>query len=292
MTTLLKYHILGNDYLVADPALGALAPDAGATRALCDRRTGVGADGVLYGPLPAANPAADAQDAFEVRVFNADGSECVRSANGLRIFARYLREHGRTDRDEITLRTPGGDVRVLLGTPVTAASTIDLGPWTHHSPALSDGPELIGAPLEIEPGTTVRATAVHNGVPHLVALVDDATPELAARLGPGIVGFAGFAERPNAELLTVEDRRTLRIQIWERGVGYAPASGSGACAAACAAYRLGLTEPTVTVVMPGGTVAVEITQDERVLLSGASSRVGRVTLADEFLTRLVPGRPR
>ncbi|WP_369363131.1 diaminopimelate epimerase [Streptomyces sp. CG4] len=291
MTTLMKYHTLGNDYLVADPELGAPAPGATATRVLCDRRTGVGADGVLYGPLPAADPAADPQDTFEVRVFNSDGSECARNANGLRIFARYLREHGRTRRDEVTLRTPGGDVRVRLGSPVTAASTIDLGSWTHHSPAVAGGAELVGVPLEIEPGTQVNATAVHNGVPHLVALVDDATAELAARLGPAIVGYAGFAERPNAELLTVEDRRTLRIQIWERGVGYALASGSGACAAACAAYRLGLTDPSVTVVMPGGTVAVEITGDERVLLSGPSSCVGQVTLADEFVPHLHGERP-
>ncbi len=291
MTTLTKYHIFGNDYLVADPELGAPAPGAAATRVLCDRRTGVGADGVLYGPLPAAVPVIGPQSTFDVRVFNSDGSECARNANGLRIFARYLREHGRTHHDEITLRTPGGDVRVRLGSSVTAASTIDLGSWTHHGPGRADGEEMVGVPLEIEPGTTVNATAVHNGVPHLVALVDDATAALAARIGPRIVGYAGFAERPNAELLTVEDRRTLRIQIWERGVGYAPASGSGACAAACAAYRLGLTDPSVTVVMPGGTVAVEITKDERVLLSGSSSRVGQVTLADEFMTHLQAERP-
>ncbi|MEU7424578.1 diaminopimelate epimerase [Streptomyces sp. NPDC040750] len=286
MTTLLKYHTLGNDYLVADPELGAPAPGATATRALCDRRTGIGADGVLYGPLPAAGGAAGPQDAFGVRVFNSDGSECARNANGLRIFARYLREHGRTRRDEITLRTPGGDVSVRLGSPVTAPGTIDLGSWTHHAPAPADGEELIGVPLEIEPGTELTATAVHNGVPHLVALVDDATAELAARIGPKIVEYAGFAERPNAELLTVEDRRTVRIQIWERGVGYALASGSGACAAACAAYRLGLTDPSMTVVMPGGTVSVEITKDERVLLSGPSSYVGQITLADEFVPHL------
>ncbi|MFE2385545.1 diaminopimelate epimerase [Streptomyces misionensis] len=296
MTTLVKYHALGNDYLVADPELGAPAPGATATRALCDRRTGVGADGVLYGPLP--GPGTDPQGVFQVRVFNADGTECGRNANGLRIFARYLREHGRTHQDELTLRTPGGDVRVRLGGSATAACTIDLGSWTHRIATVADGgqvagdAEMVGVPLEIEPGTTVHATAVHNGVPHLVALVDDATTELAARIGPRIVGYAGFAERPNAELLTVEDRRTLRVRIWERGVGHTPASGSGACAAACAAHRLGLTDPAVNVVMPGGTVGVEITEDERVLLSGPTSLVGRVTLADEFVPLLRARTPR
>ncbi|ATL85208.1 diaminopimelate epimerase [Streptomyces malaysiensis] len=292
MTTLLKYHTLGNDYLVADPELGAPLPGATATRVLCDRRTGIGADGVLYGPLPATQPTAGPADTFDVRVFNADGSECARNANGLRLFARYLREHGRTTQDEITLRTPGGAVSVRLGRPVTAPGTIDLGSWTHHSPALADGEELVGASLRLGPDTGLHVTAVHNGVPHLVSLVDDATPELAARIGPEIVAYPGFTERPNAELLTVEDRRTLRLQIWERGVGYAPASGSGACAAACAAYRLGLTDPSVTVVMPGGTVAVEITRDERVLLSGSSSYVGQIALADEFVPHLRAELPR
>ncbi|SFT31375.1 diaminopimelate epimerase [Streptomyces sp. ok210] len=292
MATLLKYHTLGNDYLVADPELGGPAPDATATRALCDRRTGIGADGVLYGPLLTAEPTAGPEDTFDVRVYNADGSECARNANGLRVFARYLREHGRTTHDEITLRTPGGAVSVRLGSPVTAPGTIDLGSWTHHSPALADGEELIGAALRLGSDAELNVTAVHNGVPHLVALVDDATPDLAARIGPEIVAHAGFTERPNAELLTVEDRRTLRLQIWERGVGYAPASGSGACAAACAAYRLGLTDPSVAVVMPGGTVAVEITRDERVLLSGSTSYVGQITLADEFMPHLQAELPR
>ncbi|MFJ4949549.1 diaminopimelate epimerase [Streptomyces sp. NPDC088760] len=284
MSTVVKYHALGNDYLVADPAQGAPAPGADATRLLCDRHTGVGADGVLYGPLPARG-GADGADVFDVRVFNSDGSECARSANGLRVFARYLREHGHTERDEITVRTSAGTVHVRLGGR-PGIGTIDLGTWTHHDPGQPGGAELVDLPVELAPGVRVNVTAVFNGVPHVVMPVDDADAGTAARLGPALVGHSRFPARPNVEFLTVEDRRTIRIEIWERGAGYTLASGSGACAAACAARRLGLVDDRVTVVMPGGSVQVEIDGDERVLLTGSCSRVGSTTLADEFLSLL------
>ncbi|WP_435613382.1 diaminopimelate epimerase [Streptomyces sp. bgisy159] len=283
MSTVVKYHALGNDYLIADPAQAAPAPGADATRLLCDRHTGIGADGVLYGPLPAQ---ADGDDVFDVRVFNSDGSECARSANGLRVFARYLREYGHTERDEITLRTSGGSVHVRLGGRPDGVGTIDLGTCTHHDPGQPGGAELIDVPVDLAPGVRLNITAVYNGVPHVVVPVDDADVSLAARLGPALVGHSHFPARPNIEFLTVEDRRTIRIEIWERAAGYTLASGSGACAAACAARRLGLIDDRVTVVMPGGSVKVQITGDERVLLTGPCSRVGTTTLADEFLSLL------
>lgn len=281
MSNVVKYHVLGNDYLVADPRHGAPPPDAEGTRLLCDRHTGVGADGVLYGPLPSSASHAD----FDLRIFNSDGTECARSGNGLRIFARYLREHGYTDRDHITLRTPGGSVGVRYSAGPDGPSTIDLGTWTHHDPDQPGSAELIDVPLEVD-GASLRVTAVHNGVPHIVVPVDDATKGLAFELGPSLAGHPAFPARTNVEFLTVQDRNTIRIEIWERGAGYTLASGSGACAAACAAYRLRLTDQVVTVVMPGGSVTVEVTDGERVLLTGESSRVGSTALADEFLESL------
>ncbi|WP_314176397.1 diaminopimelate epimerase [Streptomyces winkii] len=286
MSGVVKYHALGNDYLVADPRHSGLAPGPGSARLLCDRHRGVGADGVLYGPLPAGPAGGDEDGGFHVRVFNPDGTECARSGNGLRIFARYLGEHGYTDRDEITLRTPGGSARVRRSGDAGGDSTIDLGGWTHRDPRWPGDPELIDAPHRVA-GTAVRVTAVHNGVPHAVVHVDEASPQLAAGLGPLLAsGHPGFPDGTNVEFVTAVDRGTLRAEFWERAGGYTLTSGSGACAAACAAHRLGLTGPEVTVIMPGGSVSVRIEDGERVLLTGPCSKVGSTELAEDFLALL------
>ncbi|CAM5331589.1 diaminopimelate epimerase [Streptomyces spiroverticillatus] len=287
MNGVVKYHAMGNDYLVADPERAGFGVDSAVARILCDRNAGLGADGVLYGPL--ADPGTPGT--YHLRIFNADGTECARSGNGLRLFARYLREHGYTDRDEVVLHTLGGAVRVRHSGGPDGTGTVDLGGWSHHDPQRPADAALIDEPIEVA-GVRLRVTTVHNGVPHAVLPVADASAELARELGPLLVEHPAFSDRMNIEFLTVEERNTVRVEVWERGAGHTRASGSGACAAVCAAYRLGLVDAGVTVRMPGGSVGVDIVDGERVLLTGPSREVGTTILADEFraLLQVEPAR--
>lgn len=95
---------------------------------------------------------------------------------------------------------------------------------------------------------------------------------------------ACFPNRMNLQLCKVESRNRLRIQIYERGAGYTLASGTGACAAAAAAYRMGLTERAVTVVMPGGELGIEIGPDGTVFMTGTVKKVATFTLAEDFFS--------
>ncbi|MFI6149094.1 diaminopimelate epimerase [Streptomyces sp. NPDC051109] len=260
-----KYEALGNDYVVVDPRHTAFEPTPDNVRLACDRHFGLGADGLLYGPLPA-------EDGFRVQIFNPDGTECAKSGNGLRIFARYLRESGRAGTDAFTLHSPAGPspVHVLHGSPGTVR--IGLGAATTDSRAVgAAGPArpLLREPLHAA-GLDLRVTGVRLANPHCVVLLDDdrADEELARRICPAVRDHALFTQRVNVELLNVIDRENIRIEIFERGAGYTLSSGSSACTAAFAARALGLTGSRTTVHMPGGRVTVDVDGDDRITLSG------------------------
>ncbi|MFK0050416.1 diaminopimelate epimerase [Streptomyces sp. NPDC090741] len=265
-TDFVKYEALGNDYVVVDPRHTAFEPTPDNVRLVCDRHFGLGADGLLYGPLPAA------EDGFRVQIFNPDGTECAKSGNGLRIFARYLRESGRAGTDAFTLHSLAGPspVHVLDGSPGTVR--IGLGPATTDSRAVgATGPArpMLREPLHAA-GLDLRVTCVRLGNPHCVVLLDEdpADEELARRIGPAVRDHALFTQRVNVELLNVIDRENIRIEIFERGAGYTLSSGNSACTAAFAARALGLAGSRTTVHMPGGRVTVDIDGDDRISLSG------------------------
>ncbi|MGE7386064.1 diaminopimelate epimerase [Streptomyces sp. NPDC004126] len=262
-----KYQALGNDYIVIDPRYTAFDPTPENVRLACDRHFGLGADGLLYGPLPA-------DDGFRLRIFNPDGTECEKSGNGLRIFARYLRESGHADTDAFTLHSLAGPsaVRILDGRAETVR--IDLGPATTDSRAVgATGPArpMLHEPLHTaDDGGSLSVTCVQLGNPHCVVFLDDepAGEELARRIGPAVRDHELFTQRVNVELLNVIDRENIRIEIFERGAGYTLSSGTSACTAAFAAHARGLTGARTTVHMPGGRVTVEIDEDGRLALGG------------------------
>jgi diaminopimelate epimerase len=259
-----KYQALGNDYVIIDPQRTSFTPTAGRVRLACDRHRGLGADGLLYGPLPA-------DDGFRVMIFNPDGTECERSGNGLRIFGRYLREAGYTSLDHFVLYSaagpsaidlidaPDGPVRAELG-----AATLDsaaVGAAGPRRPMLAETLYAAGRPW--------TATCVDLGNPHCVITGGgQLSAELVREVGPELRDHELFRQRMNVELLEVVDRETIRIEIFERGAGYTLASGSSGCAAAFAASALGLTGPEVTVRMPGGDIRVSIDPAGRLALTG------------------------
>lgn len=281
MAVYFKYHALGNDYLVIDPARAPLAPTPAAIRLLCDRHRGVGADGVLYGPVREG-------DRLAVRIFNADGSEAEKSGNGLRIFARYLREAGYVDGPECCVTTVAGDARVRFDAPDGRLSTVDMGRLTfssHEIPVAGPPRQVLQETIDVG-GRTFEISAASLGNPHCVVFVDEPSRELVCAWGPLLERHPLFPRRVNVQFARVLDPTTLRIEIWERGSGYTLASGSSSCAAAGVAHRLGKCAREVVVRMPGGTVRVWIDQDWRVRLQGPVASVGWGRLTEEFLARL------
>jgi diaminopimelate epimerase len=265
-----KYHALGNDYIVLDPSdyPSWTAPDKAQIRVICHRNFGVGSDGILWGPLPAAK--AD----FGLRIFNPDGSEAEKSGNGLRIFSRYLWDEKRTAKPSFTIETPGGVVQSQIRDSGKLI-TIAMGSVSFDSariPVAGPVREVLGEPLVVD-GRTFSFSAATIGNPHCVILVDDLSPEIARRYGPAIEIHPLFPNRTNVQFLKVIDRSNIQIEIWERGAGYTLASGSSSSAAAAVAHRLGFVGRSVTVRMPGGSIGIEIGDGFSITMTGTVNKV-------------------
>jgi len=265
-----KYHALGNDYIILDPADFPSwdAPTTAQIRVICHRNFGVGSDGILWGPLPSKS--AD----FGLRIFNPDGSEAEKSGNGLRIFSRFLWDQQRVRSPRFRVETPGGVVEASIRDSGSLI-TIDMGCVSFDSrkiPVTGAAREVIGEPIEIG-GRRFSFSAATIGNPHCVIPVDDLSPELARRYGPEIEVHPLFPNRTNVQFLRAIDRSTIQIEIWERGAGYTLASGSSSSAAAAVAHRLGLVDRSVTVRMPGGKIDIEIGDGYSIRMTGTVTRV-------------------
>jgi diaminopimelate epimerase len=266
-----KSHGLGNDYLVVDPGrLGFdLTPDR--VRQICNRYTGVGSDGIL---AVAAAAGAD----FAVRIFNPDGSEAEKSGNGLRIFAKFLHDHGYTRALEFSIHTPGGIVRahlILEGGLVTAAR-VEMGHATIDRQRTS---------LDLN-GTNLPVVSVSVGNPHCVAILADLASVDFLRLGPLIERHPAFPGRTNVQFAQVLSRQAVEARIWERGAGHTLASGSSACAVAAACYDAGLVDSPVTIQMEGGDLVVALDAELNLVLTGPVEETCAGRFSADLIRRL------
>jgi len=278
-----KYHALGNDYLVLDPAdfPDWPAPTSAQTRVICHRHYGAGSDGILWGPLPSA------QAAFGLRIFNPDGSEAGKSGNGLRIFSRYLFDQGKVGHEPFTIETPGGVVESQVrpdGLITVAMGRVSFS--SERIPVAGPAREVINEPLRIL-GREFTICAATIGNPHCVVPLPEISADLARHYGPVIETHASFPERTNVQFLRVLDRANLQIEIWERGAGYTLASGSSSSASAAVAHRLGLVDRSVTVHMPGGRIGIEIGDGFAIRMTGPVTRVADGALHSELFTTVV-----
>ena len=275
-----KYHALGNDYIVIDPAHW---PDEFTTREInriCHRNFGIGSDGILWGPLPGTGGAR-----FSLRIFNPDGSEAQKSGNGLRIFCRYLFDRGLVQREPFKVHTLGG---VVVATVHAGGHsiTIEMGSVRFDStriPVADDAREVIRETLMVG-GEVLTFTSATIGNPHCVVERPATSTADVRRLGPLIETHVLFPERTNVQFLTVLDRNNIAIEIWERGAGYTLASGSSSSAAAAVAHRLGLVDNAVTVHMPGGTIEIEIGDNYAITMTGPVTKIADGVLASEVFS--------
>lgn len=275
-----KYHALGNDYLVLDPADYPEwdAPTHAQIRAICHRHYGAGSDGILWGPLPSKIAE------FGLRIFNPDGSEAGKSGNGLRIFSRYLFDQGKVGSAKFSIETPGGVVESQVLAPDLI--TVSMGKVSFSSDRIPvTGPvrEVIQEPLQVLDREFIICAAT-IGNPHCVVHLSDISAELAQHYGRAIETHPCFPERTNVQFMRVLDRANIQIEIWERGAGYTLASGSSSSASAAVARKLGLVDDSVTVHMPGGRIGIEIDQAFAIRMTGSVTRVAEGQLHAELFS--------
>lgn len=272
-----KYHALGNDYLVIDPADMVQEPLPERVRTICHRNFGIGSDGILYGPLVSAKAG------FGLRIFNPDGSEAEKSGNGLRIFSRYLWDRGLVGDEEFSIETMGGVVRsaVLAGGRQVRVEMGRVSFWSDVIPVAGRRREVLNESITVG-DRTFRFCAATIGNPHCVVPLGEIDAELARRYGPMLETHAFFPKRTNVQFLQGIDRRRIRIEIWERGAGYTLASGSSSSAAAAVAHRLELCGREVTVEMPGGSIEIEIGDGYAIRMTGSVRRVGEGLMDGEM----------
>ena len=272
-----KYQGLGNDFVVLDRRASGVDLSADASRALCDRRRGVGADGVLV-LLPSPRAAA------RMVVHNADVSVAEMCGNGLRCVVKHLLD-GEPGRDALEVETGAGvlPARVRREAGEVVEVEVELGPARLQAPHLPPGPD--GGPFVAAPVAGLRwpGTAVSMGNPHLVLL--GAPPEVVREHGPRLEHAPGFPERTNVEAVT-RSMDGLQVSVWERGAGLTDACGTGAAAAVAAAVLAGWVpaEAFVPVDLPGGRLAVRVSRDlQRTTLRGPARFVCRAELPEALL---------
>ncbi len=249
-----KYHGLGNDFVLLPDPENQLTLTSELVRALCDRRFGIGGDGVIR-----VAPGTDGGELF-MDYDNSDGSIGEMCGNGIRCLALYARRTGLTRARELKIGTRAGikvveilddeRVRVNMGPPIFAPTDV---------PVEHNGDDALSVSLSIPPGWDgpLVAACLSMGNPHAVVFVDDLAAISAATTGPHIENDQVFPRKANVEFTRVLAPDRLEVKVWERGAGETLACGTGACAAAVAARLLRDTESRVEVALPGGDLEIE-----------------------------------
>jgi diaminopimelate epimerase len=264
-----KYEGLGNDFVVVDAEDGATV-GAAVARAFCDRRRGIGADGVLEMLPPRAGGSA------RMRVWNADGSIAEMCGNGLRCAALHLARARGMVRGELAVETDAG-----LRACAVERSGDSAVVFCEMGTARVEGDVVV----DVE-GESFTLTRVDVGNPHVVGFSDangrEFSRERFERVGPRLSGALAFARTGgvNVELARM-DGGVLDVLVWERGAGPTLACGTGACAAVAAAHAKGLVsgEGPLRVRLPGGELEIHYdAATGRAAMRGPARRVFSGTL--------------
>lgn len=281
-----KMHGCGNDYIYVNGFAEQVEADRKPelVRRLSDRHFGIGGDGVIF-----INPGKSA--AFEMEMYNADGTRAQMCGNGIRCVAKYVYDYGLTDQTDITVESfgnvkylnlaIGGDgkvstVRVNMGAPVLEAAKI---------PVMSDNRQVISEEIGVD-GKVYRMTCVSMGNPHAVVFMDDLREFDIQAVGPYFENHARFPERTNTEFVRIIDRNNVQMRVWERGTGETLACGTGCCAATVACVLNGLTDAKVNVRVLGGEILCEWDRQENlVYMTGPAATVFDGEIDDKMIVR-------
>ena len=248
----------GNDYIYVNLFEEKLTDPNDLAIRISDRHFGIGSDGLIT-----IGPSANAD--FEMRIYNADGSEAEMCGNGIRCVGKYVYEHHLTDKTEITVETGAGikilvlslkdqkvwQVRVDMGEPILEPAKI---------PVIAEGDRVIAEPICVD-GKDFEMTCVSMGNPHAVVFVDNVKDFPLEAIGPKFENHERFPKRTNTEFVQVHSREEVSMRVWERGAGETLACGTGACAAMVASRLSDLVDDRAEVRLLGGTLVIEWSGD-------------------------------
>ncbi|MEW6581491.1 MAG: diaminopimelate epimerase [Actinomycetota bacterium] len=254
-----KWQGLGNHYLIVETAAWPVPLTPARARRVCDPNFGVGGDGILEVDLSGASP--------RMIVWNPDGSQAESCGNGIRMVARYLHGRGLLPADGAIV-TGGGPVTVR----VLPDERVEVAMGKARFPS-GEGREA----LRVD-GAAVDFADISMGNPH--AVIEHPDPDGVVRtLGPAIEVAPRFPNRTNVEFVRAEGPSEITMRVWERGVGETLACGTGACAAAVAAVRLGGLVSPVTVHLAGGDLVIAVDDDLEVTMTGPAEPIFEGALA-------------
>lgn len=265
-----KMHGLGNDFIVVPHGERYLRSAPTLAVQLCDRRRGIGADGlVLLRP--------DTEADLAMHIFNPDGSEAEQCGNALRCVAAYAYERHGLQHERLRVATRSGIKIAELDLVANRVSSIrvNMGPPTLDAAAIPIATSANPVPTTIltidERHFEVHAVGI--GVPHAVIFVNDLATLPLSSWGPQLEQHAFFPQKTNVEFVQLRNAENLDMRVWERGVGITLACGSGACATLVAAARSGQSSRAANVHMPGGSLHIEWAADEQLYMRGPASFV-------------------
>ncbi len=266
-----KMHGCGNDYVYVNCFEEKVENPNETAQIVSDRRFGIGSDGLI---LICPSSKAD----FEMKMYNADGSEGAMCGNGIRCVAKYVYDYGLTEKTKITVDTKAGiksldlniengkaaTVKVDMGAPVIKAEQI---------PVISEEDTVIAKMIDIA-GMQYEMTCVSMGNPHAIVFVEDVEKVEIEKTGPLFEHNKIFPDRVNTEFIQVIDRHTINMRVWERGSGETWACGTGACASVVACVLNHKTEDEVLVHLKGGDLKIKYDQEkETVFMTGPATVV-------------------
>jgi len=278
-----KMQGIGNDFIVIDDRGGSLNLTPDQVVRMCDRKFGIGADGIML-----VRDAVSPENDFSWWFANNDGTVPDMCGNGSRCFARFVYENGLIPhvRKSLKLETLAGvkEIKINVASDGTTfeSATVNMGKASAEPASVptslvanSNG-RVIDARYNVD-GREVLLTAVSMGNPHAVIFDHDLdepiTEELVATLGSKIECSVAFPAKTNVEFIEAIDASTLRMRVWERGVGETLACGTGASAAAYAAHLKNLVGDVVTVKLLGGDLLIEIKGDSTIFMTGSAENV-------------------
>ena len=266
-----KMHGAGNDYIYVDTTRYPIHHPELLARRWSPAHTGIGSDGLV---LIGASDKAD----FQMRIFNADGSEARMCGNASRCIGKYVYEYGLTTKTHLTLETLSGikQLQLHIQNGKVNAVTVDMGTPATGVRDLREQPITAG-------GRTFYATSVSMGNPHLVIFTNDISQIDLPTIGPLLEHHPWFPERTNVEFAQVLPDGDIRMRVWERGSGITQACGTGACATAVAACLTQRAGRHSNIHMDGGCLQIEWdTTTGHVLMTGEATKVfdGEIEIED------------